>query len=223
MRASKVSKRSTQNSGVRKSRVSLSPSSPTRSNILPKHSQEEFDAVLNGKKEQVKRSKVTPATNSIVKGDKNTALELGESNIYEQYGQLNFAKYVGTCDEIEQDIRTIEENELVKKQQAIKDAEKKISALRKQLDVAETGAEAANKATLPALRKCAEALEYMQMNGIEGLIQGAHRLDDISTVHMLAVLTLLDAKAPYHLHSKEHMHNGKKKFIFMKDGQNKCQ
>lgn len=95
--------------------------------------------------------------------------------------------------------------------------------MRKQLEVAEVGAEAANNATFPALRKCAEALEHMQLNGIEQLIQNAHRLDDISTVHMLAVLTLLEGKAPYHFHMKENMHSGKKKFIFVKDGQNKSQ
>ena len=69
-----------------RSRVSSSPSSPTRNNILPKHVQNEFDAVLQGKKEHVKRSKVVPATSSTVKGEASNTLELGESSIYQQYG-----------------------------------------------------------------------------------------------------------------------------------------
>lgn len=113
MRASKVSKRPV-TSGVRKSRVSDSPSSPTRNNALHKHVQDEFDAVLSGKKEHVKRTKVAPATSSGVRGEKKTNLDIGDSKIYEQHGKLSFNKYNGTADEMDADIRAIEEVELPK-------------------------------------------------------------------------------------------------------------
>ena len=227
MRASKVS--NITNSGVRKSRVSSrsksnSPTrSPGRSGVIDRHCREEINKANSGMKSSgpVKRTKIAPAANSSAVKDHKT-LTLADDkveDIYSQMGRNYFERENRTVEEMDRDLKLIEE-ERAKRVASMKESEKKLAILRKQLDVAETGAEAANQATLPYLRKAAAALEYMQMHDIENYRNVP--LDDITIVHLLATQTLLEGKPPYHYHFKHKMTNKKKNFIFVNDSQNKA-